>query len=50
MRQMEAVMKSKEVISVKLVQDAKRIIETARENALVNFSYCTQLRPQCGRN
>ncbi len=33
-------MKSKEVISVKLVQDAKQIIETARENAVRSVDFC----------
>ena len=33
-------MKSKEVISVKLVQDAKQIIETARKNAVRSVDFC----------
>ena len=33
-------MKSKEVISAKLVQDAKQIIETARKNAVRSVDFC----------
>ncbi|WP_290735933.1 MULTISPECIES: PDDEXK nuclease domain-containing protein [unclassified Fibrobacter] len=33
-------MKSKEVISTKLIQDAKQIIETARENAVRSVDFC----------
>jgi len=58
-------MKSKEVISTKLIQDAKQIIENARKNAVrsvdfcrvqmywnfaANFSSPIQLRIQCVRN
>ena len=38
--QMEANMKSKEVISTKLVQDAKQIIEAARKNAVRSVDFC----------
>ncbi len=37
---MEAIMKSKEIISTKLIQDAKQIIETARENAVRSVDFC----------
>ena len=33
-------MKSKEVISAKLVQDARQIIETARKNAVRSVNFC----------
>ena len=33
-------MKSKEVISAKLVQDARQIIETARKNAVRSVDFC----------
>jgi predicted nuclease of restriction endonuclease-like (RecB) superfamily len=37
---MEVKMKSKEVISAKLVQDAKQIIEAARKNAVRSVDFC----------
>jgi hypothetical protein len=33
-------MKSKEVISAKLVQDARQIIETAQKNAVRSVNFC----------